>query len=140
MKQVIISRLIFAFALFAMLGCVFSSQSFAEINWRKSPQAAIDSARETGKPILVFVTTDWCHYCKKMKRETWSNPVVNDTVSQQFETLVLDGDRDQKVVQKLGLKGYPATLLYTPDGRYVAKRGGYMSPVQTLKWLGAALR
>ena len=109
----------------------------AEIPWQRSPEAVLQTARQTGKPILVFVSADWCHYCKKMKRETWANPRVYAAVSQHYETLVLDGDRDKTIVKKLELSGYPATLLYSSDGRYVNQKGGYMPPEKTLQWLAS---
>lgn len=121
--------------LFAILLIGSEQVVIAEIPWRQDPKSALDSAKEAGKPILVFVTAQWCHYCQKMKRDTWSDPQVQSVVSQRFETLRLDGDRDQHIVEKLGLRGYPATLVYTPDGRYVDQRGGYLSPAQTLHWL-----
>ena len=125
-----------AFLLLLMIAGTATHVS-AEIPWQHSPEAVFQSARQTGKPILVFVSADWCHYCKKMKRETWADPRVDAAVSQSFETLVLDGDRDKQIVKKLDLRGYPATLLYTPDGHFVVQKGGYMPPAQTLQWLSS---
>lgn len=112
-----------------------STVASAEIKWQRSPQVVLQSARTSGRPILVFVSAQWCHYCTKMKKETWRNPQVQQSVSQHFETLVLDGDRDDKIVNKLGLRGFPATLIYTPDGRFIEQKGGYMPPQKTLAWL-----
>ncbi|MEL6107810.1 MAG: thioredoxin family protein, partial [Planctomycetota bacterium] len=111
-----------------------SNFASAEIKWQRSPEAVLRSARTSGRPILVFVSAQWCHYCTKMKKETWSNPLVEQSVSQHFETLVLDGDRDDNIVRKLGLRGFPATLLYTPDGRFIEQKGGFMPPQKTLAW------
>lgn len=128
-------------SIFAVLLLGFSAEfAPAEIPWQRSPQAVFEVARQTGKPILVFVSADWCHYCKKMKRDTWSDPRVDAAVSQNFETLVLDGDRDKQIVSKLDLRGFPATLLYSPDGRFLDQKGGYMPPAQTLQWLSSMRR
>ena len=130
-----------AIALILFTGMGLAPQrASAEIQWQRSPRETIASSRQSGKPILVFVTTDWCHYCKKMKNETWSDTNVSRLLPQQFETLLLDGDRDQRLVRKLGLKGYPATLLYTPDGHFVEKRNGFLSPAELTRWLSTAAR
>ena len=129
-------KAVFAF-LFTLLPV---STATAEIPWRTSPESALRSAQQSGKPILVFVTTDWCHFCKKMKRDTWSDPRVDAAVSGQFETLVLDGDRDKKIVGKLGLRGYPATLIYTPGGHFVEQKGGYIAPEVALRWFSSIRR
>lgn len=126
--------------LVAIACCSLVGSAQAEIRWQHSPQSTLQSARESGKPILVFVTTDWCHYCKKMKRETWIDSNVDAAVSQNFETLILDGDRDKRVVQKLGLRGFPATLLYDAEGHFVEQRPGFMTPRQTLQWLASMRR
>ncbi|WP_168563922.1 thioredoxin family protein [Crateriforma spongiae] len=114
-----------------------TSPAAAEIPWKNSPEAALNAARSEGKPILVFVTAEWCHYCKKMKKDTWSDRTASSVVAANFQTLMLDGDRDKAVVKKLGLNGYPATLIYTPDGEFVTQKSGYMSPQQTLAWLAS---
>ncbi|MEO1617700.1 MAG: thioredoxin family protein [Planctomycetota bacterium] len=107
----------------------------AEIAWETSPANVIAKSRESGKPILVFVSARWCHYCQKMKQDTWADPRVDVAVSQGFETLVLDGDQDSALVRPLGLRGFPATLIYTPDGRFISQQGGYLPPQRFLKWL-----
>ena len=127
-----------AFAVIASVG--FSSVATAEINWQRSPQSAIDAAQKSKKPILVYVATSWCHYCEKMKHETWSNHDVSQAVSSHYETLILDGDRNQQVVEQLRVTGFPATLLFTPEGQFIAKHDGYMSSSEAIQWLGAVRR
>ncbi|TWT82860.1 thiol:disulfide interchange protein precursor [Planctomycetes bacterium CA13] len=119
---------------------LFFSTASAEIRWNNSIESTIESARASRKPILVFVTTDWCHFCKKMKQETWSAPNVSVPISQHFETLILDGDRNKEVVNKMGLKSFPVTLLYTPDGHFVDQQNGYMSTAKVMTWLNSKLR
>ena len=133
-------RPIVLFGVAILISFALTSVAVAEISWHASPKATIAAARESGKPILVFVSTQWCHYCKKMDKETWADPVVSAVVSANFETLLLDGDRDARIVNRLGLRGYPATLLYTPDGYFVSQQSGYMPPAQTLQWLGSMRR
>lgn len=122
------------------LASVTAGDGFAEIRWQRSPEQALASARNAEKPILVFVATDWCHYCEKMKQETWSDPTVDRVLNENVVTLMLDGDRDKAIVRKLGLSGYPATLLYTPDGHFIGKQNGYMAPAKTLSWLNSFRR
>ena len=125
-----------ALAIIPLIAFLISpSEASAEIIWKRSPQSAIDAAHTSKKPILVYVATRWCHYCEKMKHETWADRYVSDTVSRNFETLALDGDRDQRAVEQLQVNGFPATLLFSPDGRFIAKRDGYLSPSQTIQWL-----
>ncbi len=135
MNQPRFIRPIATVALASILVLLASSDAGAELHWRTSPQETLELARTNGKPILVYVTADWCHYCQKMKQDTWDDRGVAAAVSQNFEVLMLDGDRNRRIVKKMRLKGFPVTLIYTPDGHYVTQQAGYMSPDQTLDWL-----
>lgn len=134
-----LSHKLFPIALLLLASGPFVTAN-AEIPWQRSPEKVLQNARETGKPILVFVSAKWCHYCTKMKRETWSHPKVQSAIGDHFETLVLDGDRDEAIVSKLGVRGFPATLVYTANGDFVQQKGGYMPPEKTLAWLGSLRR
>lgn len=119
--------------------CFLDTPASAEIAWQRNTNQVIRSARRTRKPILVFVTAKWCHFCNKMKDETWANPAVSQPVAATFETLVLDADRDKEAVSSFGLKSFPATLMFTADGQYVGQSSGFMSSAKTMAWLRETL-
>ena len=123
----------------ALLGVLLlASSATAQTTWNESVAKAFEEARTSGRPVVVFVATDWCHYCKLMQSQTWSHPTISKTVKQDFIPLKLDGDRDQSIVKELGLQGYPATLVYTPSGQQLAKKGGFMPAGETYQWLAQA--
>ncbi|SMP56934.1 Thioredoxin-like [Neorhodopirellula lusitana] len=119
---------------------IATSTAQAEIPWQRSPERTLQSARQSGKPIVVFVTTQWCHYCQKMKKQTWSDGQVQATISRDFEPLMLDGDKDQQIVKQLGIRGYPATLVYDSHGSFLAMKSGFMTPEVATNWLSATRR
>jgi uncharacterized protein YyaL (SSP411 family) len=41
-------------------------------------------AQKEGKIILVDAYTDWCGWCKKMDRDTYSNPAIIETLNKDF--------------------------------------------------------
>ncbi|MEO8270420.1 MAG: thioredoxin family protein [Aureliella sp.] len=53
-----------------------------DIPWTHSPEQAVEMAHQSGKMILVTVGAEWCHYCKKMDRETWPNPSISQLVTE----------------------------------------------------------
>lgn len=118
-----------------LIGTFCAPSLRAEIPWQRSPEATFNTARQSAKPILVFVGAEWCHYCEKMKNDTWSDPRIQELIARKYVPLQLDGDRDKRIVKKLGLKGYPATLLYNSEGYFVVKKDGFMPPAQALSWL-----
>ena len=112
----------------------------AEIPWHRTRDSAVQAAQASGKPILVFVTANWCHYCQKMKQETWRSPDVELAVSRQFETLVLEPEKNGDIVQRLGVESLPTTLVFQPDGKLIARKKGFMPATSAIRWLGDTIR
>ena len=135
-SQVIVALSFCLFATSAAFGQ--SPLDAAKQTWVKSSAKAFQESRATGRPVVVFVGTNCCHFCKMMEHQTWSHPTIDQSIRQSFVGLKLDGDRDQQIVSQLGLGGYPATLVYAPDRKLIAKKEGFMAPTDTQQWLGQA--
>ncbi len=67
----------------------------------------IKQAKEEGKVILVEVTSESCHFCKKMKKEVFSKDDVLKAIDKDFIFIVVDVDKTklpfdlQKSYQKI---------------------------------------
>jgi thioredoxin-related protein len=51
-----------------------------------------DSLRKERRPLLVFIHTDWCKYCKMMEVKTFTNPVIISTLNRNFYCLDLNAE------------------------------------------------
>jgi thioredoxin-related protein len=49
-------------------------------------------SRESPKPIVVFVHTSWCKYCKMMENITFKNPEVIRILNGNFYFILLDAE------------------------------------------------
>jgi thioredoxin-related protein len=103
-------------------------QRSAEINWAQSPKVATSLARRSRLPIVAFITSDHCGYCRKMERNSWSNPTIIRQVESGFVPLKLHAARDRRIVASLGIRSFPTTILFTPEGKIINKVSGYMPP------------
>jgi thioredoxin-related protein len=101
-----------------------------QIYWLQSPQQAAQLAGQFHMPILVYVTSEHCGYCRKMERETWSNPQIITMVEGGFIPLELTAERDHEMIAAMGIRAFPTTLLFTPDAKFVGGTPGYLSPIQ----------
>ena len=104
-----------------------------EIAWRSDINSAARDASTTGRPMLVKFSTDWCTYCKKMQRETFSDRNIIGHVNQCFIPVHLDGDKHRKLVKQLGITSYPTTVVISPRMQMVAKIKGYRTVKQLTK-------
>lgn len=114
---------------------IFSSKVEAKVHWTENASAAVKQSRESGRPMLVYVTADYCGHCRHMEKETWTNPEVVKQLNSSFVSLKLDAEQHDELVKKLGIKGLPTTLIVGVDGSYSAPITGYAGPKEILKAL-----
>jgi len=85
MKKVTLSLLCLLFA----LGGTYSQAQIT--NWTAFENLN-DSLRKERRPLLVFIHTDWCKYCKMMEIKTFANPQLAKVLNQQYYCLHLDAE------------------------------------------------
>ena len=101
---------------------------------------AWQAAQESRDPLLLFVSSDHCYYCKKMLAETMTHPELAPAFARLFETTAVDGGRDRELVDQLGVRAYPTTVVISPEGKLLAKLEGYVEPRKIGKQLNPVLR
>ncbi len=109
------------------------------IAWIDAPAEALAEARRTGKPIVAYVTSDHCGYCRKMERETWSQPAISRLVADGFVPMRLHAGKHPAEVAALRVRAYPTTVLISPEGRAFAGRAGFLEPLEVTELLRPAL-
>ncbi len=91
-------------------------------------EQAVKRSIESGKPVLVLVGADWCHYCKIVQRDVL--PVLKERgLMDKVEYVYLDHDRDRDLVGRT-LRGeiIPEMVMYrkTAEGwKRTDLSGGY---------------
>lgn len=110
-----------------------------DIAWT-DPGIAKDQIVSGQKPIFLFVQTDWCTFCKKMKTETFADPAVQTELNGRFVNITINPEKDgtarftgeelsfAALAEKLGVNGYPASFFFTPDGKLLGGQPGYIEP------------
>ncbi|MFB1012715.1 MAG: thioredoxin family protein [Bacteroidia bacterium] len=109
------------------------------ISWARTATLAEakQSATEAGKPIFVDLSTVWCGYCKKMKRNVYTNAAVAQAMNAGFIPLALDGEKSDgaELVSKLGINGFPTLLILDAQGNVLKKKTGYLDAQQLIAFL-----
>ncbi len=110
------------------------------IDWVDEPGEALEAARLSGKPILAYITSDHCGYCKKMEKETWNEPAIGRLVERGFVPLKLHASQHPEEVAALKVRAFPTTVLITPQGKAFAGKPGFMEPLELTRLLKPALQ
>ncbi|MCA9216279.1 MAG: thioredoxin family protein [Planctomycetales bacterium] len=100
------------------------------IQWQTDIDQATALAQQQNKPLLMKVSTDWCGYCKKMQRETFSDATIIRHINENFVPVYVDGDKHKTLVRQLGVRSFPTTLVVTPQRKVLANITGFRSAQQ----------
>jgi thiol:disulfide interchange protein len=119
------SRVMAALAMVAVLVVAIGSYFFvtapSEIPWQAFSQESLDQALQSGRPIFVDFTADWCITCKANERFALDSSAVREAFAQN-KVVVLRADwthGDPEITQILkehGRAGVPMYLFY-PGGK-----------------------
>jgi len=109
------------------------------IKWEQAPRRAAESSKETSRPVMLYVTADYCGYCRKLEKETWADSTVAKLVNERFIPLKVDGTREQRLVKTLEIDGFPAVIILSPEGEVLGRVDGYVGSKDMLARLKKSL-
>lgn len=83
-------------------------------------------AAESEKMVLIDFHADWCKYCKKMDKETFTDPGVIRLIEQYFVPVSVDTQKQKDLGQKFGVKSLPTIWFLEKDGAPITPLPGFV--------------
>ena len=76
---------------------------------------ALKLSREKNAPIFIYAYTDWCGYCKKLKKNMFADAGVRRALSGYVKVKINPehSAADQKLFNRWGGRGFPTLYLQT---------------------------
>jgi uncharacterized protein len=98
-------------------------------------------ARATGEKRFVILDLEavWCHWCHVMEKTTYADPEVGDLLASKYLPVRVDQDANPDLSNRYGDWGWPATIVFAPDGTEIAKIRGYIEPERMQALLKAVI-
>jgi thioredoxin-related protein len=98
-----------------------------EIEWAKSYDSALKSAKESGKLVMVDFTADWCGWCKELDKKTYSDAKVIEFAKDKLVSVKVDTETPEgaKLQQKFEVSGLPTILFLDGEGKVQGKVVGF---------------
>jgi hypothetical protein len=109
-----------------------TERAFTWSTW--SPEA-FERARREGKYLLLDGAAEWCHWCHVMDETTYLDPEIAKILRDRLVTVRIDVDEHPDLAERYGDWGWPATIIFSPDGREIGKYRGYLPPEELLSIL-----
>lgn len=110
-----------------------------EIAWHQSLSEALTEAKQRKTLIVVDAYADWCHWCKKMDEETFTNAEVQQQMK-NFVPVRINTDNDPTFARRYNVTGLPTTLVLDATGKVTLSQPGYLPPKGYLQLLAQAAK
>lgn len=134
--------------LLVLVGGIFAYRHFggpgrAMADWKSDWEAGLEAAEQTGKPMLVLFTADWCPPCQQMKRDVFADSQVAQRLRNDFTLVKIDlTDRNSpnnQTAMTYGVQGIPTLIRFNERGEQVNRLSGGVPKEALLQWLDARI-
>jgi uncharacterized protein YyaL (SSP411 family) len=78
--------------------------------------------------VILDLEAVWCHWCHVMEKTTYANPDVQELLAAKYLPVRVGQDANPDLSSRYGDWGWPATIVFGPDGTEIAKIRGYIEP------------
>lgn len=112
-----------------------SAKTFADLKF----DDACTKAKKEGKIVLVDFYTTWCGPCKRLDKETWTDPEVIKLLESKTVSIKIDAEKETKLAERYKIEAYPTVLLAKPDGTEIDRLVGFREPAAFIADFNAVL-
>lgn len=118
-----------------------------KINWLTFEEATAKT-QQNPKMIFVDVYTDWCGWCKKMDKETFTNQAVISYINKNFYPVKMNAENTQRtftfrgkeyteasMARAMRVSSYPNFVIMDAGMENITQYPGYRQPDPFLKGL-----
>ncbi len=122
-----------------MLGSI-PAWSRDDLVWQPWTADIFDKARQENRFVILDLEAVWCHWCHVMEETTYRDPKVVALLKSKYLTVRADQDAHPDLSSRYGDWGWPATIIFAPDGKEIVKRRGYIEPEGMASLLDAIIK
>jgi uncharacterized protein len=123
-----------------VIAALAASPSFAaDIKWSEWNDDLFARAAAEKRFVILDLEAVWCHWCHVMEKTTYADPEVTELIASKYLPVRVDQDANPDLSSRYGDWGWPATIIFGPDGTEIAKLRGYVEPARMQALLKAII-
>jgi uncharacterized protein YyaL (SSP411 family) len=107
-----------------------AAASTEELEWGEWSTGVFVRPKAENRFVLLDLGAVWCHWCHVMEETTYRDPAVVRLIRSRYLPVRVDQDANPELSNRYEDYGWPATIVFAPDGTELAKRRGYLPPEQ----------
>ncbi len=107
----------------------------APLAWSDFGSATFARAKTEQKFVVMDGSAEWCHWCHVMEAVTYHDTAVREVLDAHFIAAKVDVDARPDIEERYAEYGWPATVIFSPDGRELGKYRGFIAPDRFLEIL-----
>jgi thioredoxin-related protein len=105
-----------------------------KITWLSYREAS-NKSRDEDRPMFIHFTAQWCGWCKKMKKETYTDRDVIEYMDANFAAAWVDTEKLPSLAQKYQVSSLPTLWFIDAKGKPLTAVPGYLGPDKLLRVL-----
>jgi thioredoxin-related protein len=115
-------------------------------------EEAVSLAQQQNKKVLVDIFAPWCPWCRRLQREVYTDPAVQQYLKEKFIVTRINGDdttasyafktyklTPAELAAGLGAQGYPTTVFLAANSDYITRLPGFVDAsefIHVLRFIG----
>lgn len=120
------NRLLCAIASVVTIFFASTINAAGQIAWQPWSDSVFEKARKENRFVLLDLEAVWCHWCHVMEHETYQDARVTKLVEKHYIAVRVDQDARPDLSRRYEDYGWPATIIFAPDGSEIVKRAGFI--------------
>ncbi len=118
-----------AIVIFCFIALVFpharAQAASDSIRWYTYDEGVALGTKENKKVYLHF-WAEWCTFCIKMEKETFSNASVIAYLNKHFISIKVNTDKEKELAGRFGIRGVPDNWFIDENSEEISNRSGHI--------------
>jgi uncharacterized protein YyaL (SSP411 family) len=120
--------------------CANAATPEVTVAWHGWRDDVFAQAHAQNRFVLLDLEAVWCHWCHVMDQTTYRDRDVERLIDAKYLAVRVDQDSNPALSVRYQDYGWPATIVFAPDGSEIVRRRGYLSPTAMAAMLTAIIK